>query len=248
MPSTPKPKFVPTRWYEYRRLLQDRKIDRALETEAGRREYWERTLPGQCASDSMIALLEGSLALPGDVIECGVYRGTSLMKIARVMTEHAPDKTLYACDSFGGFPEDRVETVDVGRKRSFASVQRKFRFCSDTPGRIGKRFQQFGVRGEIVPGFFSETLGRFREHTFCFVHLDVDLYASYMDCLGALYDRVAPGGVVVFDECDSSVWPGSLRALREFFAGRAEVVQICLDRDLVSYYVQKPAAAVSQAA
>ena len=53
----------------------------------------------------MIALLERSLVLDGDVIECGVFRGDTLRMIAKTvhgMTGRG--KAVLGLDTFKGFP------------------------------------------------------------------------------------------------------------------------------------------------
>ena len=240
-------KRVPTRLHEVRRLIDDLRLDARLATQGGRREFWERLRAG-CGYLSLCSLLESTLDLEGDVIECGVYRGGTLLRLARTLCEHAPQKTLYGLDSFQGFPEDRIGDRDVAPARSLDKIRDKFRFCVDTPARLKKIFQIFGVRAELVPGYFSETLPQFRDHKFCFIHLDCDLYASYKECLEVLWDRLVPGGVIVFDEWNESAWPGSTLAIREFFEERDETVQTCTDRQQSEHYIRKLPAAVTHAA
>lgn len=245
--ALPAPKLIPTHLHELRYAWHVRQHDREMATDAGRSRYWNETLPRQCAADSMISLLESTLHLPGDVIECGVYRGGSLMKIARTLKDKAPDKRLLGLDSFGGFPEQDVLSLDVGKKRSLGGIRKKFRFVGDTQQRLRRNFEMYGVNAELVPGFFSETLSKVTDRTFCFIHLDVDIYSSYIECFEALWDRLTPGGVMVFDECDAQAWPGATRAIREFFGPRPVEVQVCLDRELASYHVRKPAASSAAA-
>ena len=99
--------------YEKKRLEQDRQIDKLLKTPDGQAHYWNQ-LKNECQSSSMISLLESTLHLPGDVIECGVYRGRSVTRIGRILAEQAAEKKFYACDSFEGFPGEMVGRVDVG--------------------------------------------------------------------------------------------------------------------------------------
>jgi predicted O-methyltransferase YrrM len=240
-------KRIPTKLHEFKRLFRDLRVDAQLATERGRLEYWEN-LRADCGRDSMCALLESALALEGDAIECGVYRGASIVRLARMLKEHAPEKTLFGLDSFQGFPAENVEACDVGPQRTLSGIKGKFRFCADTPERLERIFRTYDVRAELVPGFFADTLPRFADHRFCFVHLDVDLYASYKECLEALYDRLTPGGVIVFDEWNYDEWPGSTRAIKEFFDGRPERVQTCTEREQPSFFIRKEAAAGRQAA
>ncbi|MFP6603220.1 MAG: TylF/MycF/NovP-related O-methyltransferase [Pirellulaceae bacterium] len=233
--------------YEKRRLEQDRQIDKLLKTPDGQTHYWNQ-LKSECQSSSMISLLESTLHLPGDVIECGVYRGRSVTRIGRTLAEQAAEKKLYACDSFEGFPGEMVGRVDVGLFRFLSRIRKKFRMCSDTPDRLERFFKTYNIPGETVKGFFHETLPRFQKSRFCFIHLDCDIYQSYQQCLDLLYDRLAPGGVVVFDDYDSSKWPGATKAVDEFCAAQPENVQCCEERKTSCWYLRKEASATQAAA
>lgn len=224
--------------YERKRLRADQEVDELLTTDRGREEHWERIrVRGQ--SESMIGLLESTLHLPGDIIECGVYRGKSLRWISRVAADMAPEKTVFACDSFGGFPEEGVGRVDLGPLRFLSRVRKKFRMCDDTPARLERFFQMFGVRGEIVQGYFSDTLPRFSDTPFCFIHLDCDIYSSYKECLHLLYENLTPGGVVVFDDYRAPKWPGAEKAVDEFFATRPERIELSNHRSDSAWFVRK---------
>ena len=74
----------------------------------------------------------------------------------------------------------------------------------------------------IVPGFFKESLQKCEAKSFSFVHLDCDIYESYVVCLGFFYRRMARGGIILFDEYNDPAWPGANRAIDEFFAARTE--------------------------
>lgn len=224
--------------YEQKRLAQDEELDRLLQTECGRAQY-KTNLAGQCQGDSLIGLLESVLHLPGNVIECGVYRGGSLQRICFAVAARADDKKIYACDSFEGFPEDRVGKVDLGFMRLMSKVRKKFRMCADTPARMERIFEILGVQGQIVKGYFSDTLPNLRGEKYCFIHIDCDIYESFNDCLNELYENLAPGGVVVFDDYGTSKWPGATKAVDEFFAGKTEKPALCEERQRAVWFVRK---------
>ena len=222
-----------------KRVAADRRIDELLETEAGQRAYWDE-LEEKGRRSSLIELLESTLHLDGDVIECGVFRGKSLMMECRSVMAHAPDKRVYACDSFEGFPQDAVGDEDVSWFRFKFKLRRKFTVAGDVPDRLERFFAAYGVSGHVVKGFFSDTLGRFADQRFCFMHIDCDLYESHLDCLNMLYDRLVPGGVAVFDDYAQAKWPGATKAVDEFFAGRAEKPALLQSREIQAWYVRKP--------
>ena len=50
------------------------------------------------------------------------------------------------------------------------------------------------------------------------LHLDCDLYQSYLDSLNGIYKNINNGGVVIFDEYYSLKYPGARIAVDEFFS------------------------------
>lgn len=225
---------------ELARVERDARLDEQLSTEAGRAEYWD-WLKRYCEEDSLIHLLDTCLDLEGDVIECGVYRGKSLQRLARHLAERASTKMLYGLDSFGGFPKDKVKRVDVGRFRFLWRLRQKFLIADDVPARMQAFFQLADINGEIVKGYFAETLPRFAKSTFCFIHLDCDIYESYIECLEALWNNLVPGGVMVFDDYGQPKWPGAKKAVDEFFTPLGITPELCTARKIEAWYIRKPA-------
>jgi hypothetical protein len=152
------------------------------------------------------------------------------------LAERAPEKQFYACDSFQGFPEEQVGRVDVGFLRRLGNLRKKFKLAGDTPHRLRNIFAAFGVKGEPVIGYFSDTLPLLEHRPLCFIHLDCDIYSSYKECLDRLYKSLVPGGIVAFDEYRSRKWPGAERAVDEFFDARPEKPEACGK----IWYVRKP--------
>ena len=56
-----------------------------------------------------------------------------------------------------------------------------------------------GIGVTYHSGTFSETLPKFKEDI-DILHLDCDLYQSYLDVLDNIYDNVKETGSVIFDE------------------------------------------------
>ena len=97
------------------RIAADEARDWLLNSEDGKRDYWH-ALAEECAESSLIALLEDALKLPGDVVECGVFRGASLRRIAKTLKDIAPERKVFGLDSFEGFPDGGVTAgVSLGR-------------------------------------------------------------------------------------------------------------------------------------
>lgn len=132
---------------------------------------------------------------PGDVIECGVFRGATSVLMARLLELRGSDKKLHLCDSFQGLPEPdrRVDASLRFQKGAWAASR----------GEVEALLAQHGVARRCVmhEGWFSETLPRLpQDQRFCFAYIDADLYASTMDCLRHVWPRLVPHSIAVFDD------------------------------------------------
>jgi hypothetical protein len=66
--------------------------------------------------------------IEGDIVECGVYRGKSLIALAMLLKELGSDKKIYGYDSFSGFPSVYHHNDDLAR---FDDLQKKGRITPD---------------------------------------------------------------------------------------------------------------------
>lgn len=79
-------------------------------------------------------------------------------------------------------------------------------------------------RVRLVKGFFDQTLPLYHGRV-ALLHLDCDLYESYRVALLNLYQKVVPGGVIMFDENGDNRWPGATKAIDEFLCNKPEQVE-----------------------
>jgi hypothetical protein len=189
-----------------------------------------------------LTLLQSVAELDGDIIECGVFRGRSLIRMAMVAKQVCPEKVLYGLDSFDGFPAEAITEGDLGPGRSMEKVRGRFKGAASVPSRLLRTAEELGLNVRLVPGYFDQTLPKLKTRRFCFVHLDCDIYESYKTCLETLYDQVVPGGIILFDEYACPVWPGATRAVDDFFSTKCEKPILCRDdgrRRKPKYYVVK---------
>jgi len=158
----------------------------------------------------------------GDIVECGVSIGHGALLFMLLSEYIGVERTYYGFDSFEGFtdPVAKDENPPIAGKNFFASppetVLRVLRDGSITDSRINDRVR-------LVKGFFDMTLPTY-EGKIALLHLDGDLYDSYKISLENLYDKVAPGGIIMFDEYHDKRWPGATRAIDEFFADKSEQI------------------------
>jgi O-methyltransferase len=149
-----------------------------------------------------------ALALEGDAAEMGVYKGGSARLLAKAFGNDAK-KSVFLFDTFSGMPAPDP-TRDLNRKGDFSdtSLESVKEFLKDCPNVV------------LYKGLFSETLSHVAGKTFCFVHIDCDIYQSVRECCEFLYPRMTRGGYMIFD--DYVHIPGVKRAIDEFFSDKTE--------------------------
>lgn len=150
--------------------------------------------------------------IPGDFVECGVYKGGSAGILGvEMMRSTDARRRLRLFDSFEGMPAAGPEDDALAHTLRGAWV--------GSARRTRKNLKRLGIparRFEIVPGWFEQTLPGASGRPIALLHLDCDFYAPVRLGLETLYPDVSPGGYVVVD--DYGCFEGSRRATDEFLA------------------------------
>jgi O-methyltransferase len=161
-------------------------------------------------------LLKQALALDGDIVECGVYRGGTAAMMARMIVESRKNKKLFLFDTFSGMPKTDPNR-DLHRQGDFA----------DTSDSEVKTFIDAPGVAVIRKGFIPDTFSGLETIRIAFAHIDVDLYQSIIDSLKFIWPRLTRGGFIVFDDYGHPTCPGARQAVDEFFA-RESARPLCL--------------------
>jgi Macrocin-O-methyltransferase (TylF) len=171
---------------------------------------------------AMYEILKLILPVKGSIVECGVYRGFSVMAWAKLSTILEPEnltRRIYGFDTFGGFPsissEDRAsagiaasgdfQTSSYEELLELIQVYDQDRFLGHLP-------KVELIRGDAV-NTIPEFLQRNTQLLVSLLFLDFDLYEPTKVALEQLVPRMPKGAVIAFDELDNPVWPGETKAL-----------------------------------
>lgn len=170
--------------------------------------------------DYTLKLLERCCGLEGNVIECGVYKGGNSFQMAKKLKELKSDKSLYALDTFEGHPYDDFENMSKElQKESYGDKQPeklKGTFGDVDLDQIKKMFAENGLDNTIFhKGLFINTFEHISDQKFCFAYVDADFYLSVKQCIEFLKDRLVPGGIMMFDDYNCSLFPGCNQAVHE---------------------------------
>jgi O-methyltransferase len=171
-------------------------------------------------------LLQG-LPIRGSILECGTYRGGTLLGMAHVLGKRGLKPPIFGLDSFEGFPEpDEKDKRDDGE---FAPEVHRGALGDTSYAGLLERIDALGWNDHVrlIKGYFEDTLPGLADHRYSLVHIDCDLYQGYMTCLEHAYPRMLPGSVMVFDDyrVSEGVYPGADRAVDEFFQDKPEKLE-----------------------
>ena len=162
--------------------------------------------------------------IPGDFVECGVWRGGCSILIAKVLAEiGATDRKVWLVDSFEGLPPPT--SIDGPTAISYAQETNNSRYFDNCKAEIFDvkyAAEKLAVSSQLryLKGWFENSLpaGRAQIGPIALLRIDADWYTSVMTCLDNLYDQVSPGGIVILD--DYYTWDGCSIATHEFLAKR----------------------------
>lgn len=176
--------------------------------------------------DDNLALAKG---LPDDVrgcvVECGVWKGGMIAAIAATL---GPQRAYWLFDSFQGLPPaQRVDGPAALAWQANTASPRYFDNCAAPATFAQQAMDLAGVACyNVVPGWFKTTLpvARFNNEPIALLRLDCDWYDPVLFCLDTLFNRVAPGGLIVID--DYYAWDGCARAIHDFLSVRQATERI----------------------
>ena len=213
--------------------LLDIKVPRSV------RRNPEKSPLGESNIKIIFELLRRASKIPGDVAECGVFRGSSLLAIGLCVKQHLLCKVVHGFDSFEGFGESVEFDLRLGGQES--NDKRVGGFNETSYELVRQKVAKLDLEDvvRLHKGFFASTLPECSDEAFSFVHLDCDIYESYKECLNFFYPRMPPGGIILFDEYNDPPWPGCNLAIDEFLADKPErPIEIESD-NFQKWYVQK---------
>jgi hypothetical protein len=160
--------------------------------------------------------------IPGALVECGVWRGGSMMAAALTLLRlGVTDRDLYLFDTFTGMTEPGDEDIKRSGERAadlLAGEGRESHQWAIAPiDQVREAVLSLGYPEErihFVEGPVEETLPANTPAEIALLRLDTDWYASTKHELVHLYPRLTRGGVLIID--DYAYWQGARRAVDEY--------------------------------
>lgn len=171
-------------------------------------------------------LFKRSSAIPGAIVECGVFKGASLIRFATFRNlANQNKKKIIGFDVFGKFPKAGYEK-DRKLRTKFINDAGISGISKSQLMQILRR-KELSDNVELIKGDVTKTVPEYVRSNpklkISMLNLDTDLYEPAVTILEHLYPRMVKGGVLILD--DYGVFPGETRAVDEYFAQKKIKIQ-----------------------
>lgn len=161
------------------------------------------TMIGMQRLTSLQECVQTALAedIPGDLVECGVWRGGACILMRAVLAAYGDaTRSVWLADSFQGVPRSDPANykADKGIRAELAAG-----ILGVSEAEVRANFERYGLlddRVRFLPGWFKDTLHDAPIERIAVLRLDGDLYESTIQALDALYPRLSPGGFCIIDD------------------------------------------------
>jgi hypothetical protein len=142
-------------------------------------------------------LFEMSLGVPGDIIECGVFKGVGLMYWAKPLEIFTPNsrKRVIGFDVFGPFKQValQVEEINVASRHDQIAKHINMNEIAALVEAAGLTHRVELVEGDITYTSYAYVAGHYGLRI-SILHLDLDTYAGTKAALTAFWPIVSRGG------------------------------------------------------
>lgn len=166
-------------------------------------------------------------AIPGSIVECGVWRGGSMMVVAHtLLSMKCTDRDLYLFDTYEGLPRpDESKDVDLWGNRAIDGWQTRQTseessyWAEASIDDVRTNLLSTGypeAKLHFVKGLVERTIPRDAPEEIALLRLDTDWYASTKHEMNHLFPRLADKGVLIID--DYGHFKGARQAVDEYVA------------------------------
>jgi hypothetical protein len=164
--------------------------------------------------------------IPGDFVECGVFRGGNAIIAAKIFEIYKSEKKVYLFDTFTGMAEPTVHDIKTSSKSLALNkylLQKRENYIDwayASIEEVKENFQKINLLNNnvvFIKGKVENTLDQESNipQAISFLRLDTDWYESTKKELEKLYPKLVPGGILVVDDYGS--FDGAKKAFDEYF-------------------------------
>lgn len=169
--------------------------------------------------------------IPGDFVECGVYKGGSAMLMALTLIHFKnTDRKIYLYDTFEGMSEPTEKDIDFGGNSAKKLLNKSERekdiiWCYGPFDEVKKNMLSTGYDSDkiiFIKGKVENTIPAEIPKNISLLRLDTDWYESTKHELVHLFPLLVKKGVLMID--DYGHWEGARKAVDEYFESHQEKI------------------------
>lgn len=192
---------------------------------------WKNDQVSAEETEKILETARKCLAVRGDFVELGCYRGDTSLLLAEVLREYnsglvensveKPAKKLWIYDSFEGLPEKNSKDLsELGKEFREGELM-------VTKKEVKQRFLRAGLPVPIIKKkWFNELTGEDVPSEVAFAFLDGDFYESIKDSIKAVADKMAENSVMIVHDYNNAALPGVMKAADEWRAASGKSIEI----------------------
>jgi len=162
---------------------------------------------------------------PGDLVECGIWRGGSSFAMLLAQREKYGRivKPVWMFDSFEGLPP--AQSLDGPLANQYQADKTSpyyFDNCRASSDEVREAIRSFGFTSDeaiVVPGWFSDTIAKSSPERIALLRVDCDWYDPVSLVLRTLEPRVSENAAIILD--DYFAWDGCARAAHDFLSANS---------------------------
>ena len=162
-------------------------------------------------------LFKMTLKIPGQIVDCGIFKGVSLSRFATFLKLFNVDKKVIGFDTFEKFPQTnfkqdfqpRDQFINDAGENCISTEQLQ----SVLTHKDVKNYVEL-VKGDITKSVL-EYVKKHSDLKISLLNLDVDIYEPSVTILESLYPKLSSGGILILD--DYNKFPGETKAVDDYF-------------------------------
>lgn len=174
--------------------------------------------------------------VPGDIVECGVWRGGSMMAAAKTLIRLGSlRRTLWLYDTFEGMTQPTSKDFDFRRtnaanymEQAAATKDSSWHWAISSLQEVKKNLQYTGYPDHLVKyveGRVEETIPKDIPESIAILRLDTCWYESTKHELEHLFPLISAGGVLILN--DYGHWAGAREAVDEYISNHSLSLLLC---------------------
>lgn len=173
--------------------------------------------------------------VPGAIVECGVFKGTSLVRFAK-LREIMGGRFAHKIVAFDVFSDEFPTThyaEDHAQREHWLATAGGSSISTEQLSEVLARFHIDNF--ELIAGDATRTIPEYCERNkgmkIALLNIDIDFVEPTYVALSSFYDRVMPGGIILLDNyagegTDGDSYHGDTKGVDKFIAERGSSIVI----------------------